>query len=166
MTQSIAPVAALTVTMPAATGTAGSIGSAGDIGRGTVISWNELVERHSAMAGPAGNRGVSFDPATLGDRILASVQGMREDYQRMVGDAQNMLKPGPAEGALTASSENVISHEVATSQAIDPHATAIDEIRGMLAMQLDMGRLMVHEQLMSSTAGRGNRSLDTLLRGQ
>ncbi|MEZ5824759.1 MAG: hypothetical protein R3C97_08480 [Geminicoccaceae bacterium] len=162
MSESILPVPPLgAATSPTIARLSPSTGESG-----SVVSWSDLVTRQNTLAGPAGARTGALDPAHMGERILQAVEGMRQDYRRMVGDAHRVLQPGPANTEMVPSKENVISHEVATARDADPHATAIDEIREMLSIQLDMGRLMVHEQLVSSTAGRGNRSLDTLLRGQ
>ena len=163
MSQAILPVSPLSVAMTSTAERPGGIPGA----TSTNVDWSDLVSRHGELAGAAGRADRSaLDPSGMGDRILQAVDGMRQDYRRMVGDAHRLLQPGPATTGLSPSDGNVISHEAATAGNSDPHATAIDEIREMLMVQLDMGRLMVHEQLVSSTAGRSNRSLDTLLRGQ
>lgn len=128
--------------------------------------FTEFVANLGQEARPDSIRADSADIDTLANRILSSVEDMRSDYQRLIGESQRMLEPGPAESQLHKASEATITNEPTPHQIADPHLTAADEIREMLAIQLDFGRLMVHEQLVSSTAGRSNQSLDTLLRGQ
>jgi hypothetical protein len=131
-----------------------------------MTSFADLVNTHQRMlaAGPKGGTSLATD--TLADQILSSVEQMSKDYHRLMDKTEKMLEPGPAEARLGPSSSTTISNDAAQMAKPETPLDAVEATRDILAMQFDIGRLMVHEQLVSSAAGRSNQNLDTLLRGQ
>lgn len=166
MTNAVAAIepilAAVTPLQDAAT----TLGATTESGVTTRLSLSDLLQHQSArLESTSSSR--SSDPAMIADRILESIDSMRKDYQQLLGKAEQMLESGPASNPLAVGGPATIVRDGAAGQGpVEPHQVAAAEIREMLAVQLDMGRLMVHEQLVSSTAGKSNQNLDTLLRGQ
>lgn len=81
------------------------------------------------------------NPATLGDRILASVDSMRTQYHQ------------------------TIEHMTTT---LDNHVTADSSmsVRDMMQMMVEVQKLTLQEEMLSKLAGKSSQNLDTLLKGQ
>jgi type III secretion system YscI/HrpB-like protein len=81
------------------------------------------------------------NPATLGDRILASVDTMRVQYRQ------------------------TLEHMTST---LDNHVAANSSmsVRDMMQVMVEVQKLTLQEEMLSKLAGKSSQNLDTLLKGQ
>lgn len=79
------------------------------------------------------------NPASLGDRILASVDQMRTGYQETMQRIDTNLQSDPA-----------------------PET----RMRDMMEMFVDITRLSLQQEVLGKLAGKSTQNLDTLLKGQ
>ena len=111
----------------------------------------------------AGLRASLADPNRLADKVLSSLENIRSDYTSLLGQAEARLQPGPATAGQAAAPAGA---EPGDGALADRMVAAQLEIKELMWLQLNIGRVMVQEELMSKVAGRSTTNVDMLLRGQ
>ena len=132
------------------------------------------------------------NPTTLGGHILANVEGMHQTFNEFSTDIESRLSPDGVEGmslgggsqshdtgGITSNIEVAASTgpgpaaEVPSAQSSDGKDAPTTEYGGwqnemqdLLWVQYNVGRILVHEEMMSKAAGKSTQNLDMLLRGQ
>lgn len=81
----------------------------------------------------------AMDPGTLGERILAGIDRMRDTYQVGMGKIQNTMQADPGQ-----------------------HIGA----RELMQVFFDVSRLMMQQELLGKVVGKTTQNVDTLLKGQ
>lgn len=111
-----------------------------------------------------GLRAALADPSKLAEKVMESLESMRADYTSLMGQAEARLEPGPA--ALSSNPADGPAVSTGPQALADRMASAQQEIKELMWLQLNIGKVLVQEQLMSKVAGRSTQNIDTLLRGQ
>lgn len=127
------------------------------------------------------------NPSSLGDHILANVEGMHQTFNEFSAQIEGQLAPAGTEGmslgGQSGSDEGGISSQLdpdagmlpgpAESGGLQNQSDRVDspagwqgEMQDLLWVQYNVGRILVHEEMMSKAAGKSTQNLDMLLRGQ
>lgn len=152
-----------------------------------------LGQKIQEPGGPAADAlaRILANPSSLGDHILANVEGMHQTFNEFSTELESRLVPPGAEGmslsgsvAKSDSAGGVYSNLDFTTEASPGPASQMpaaadgkgnvipgyegwqNEMRELLWVQYNVGRILVHEEMMSKAAGKSTQNLDMLLRGQ
>lgn len=131
------------------------------------------------------------NPTTLGDHILANVEGMHQTFKDFSAQIEDQLTPPGAEGmSLGADSADrpdnggVFADLANSAESVPGPASQMpasedgkgivpngydgwqSEMQELLWVQYNVGKILVHEEMMSKAAGKSTQNLDMLLRGQ